>query len=343
MRARLMKPHLMKTNIATELVKGLPLEISDAARLVVECVEELGEQFNSRDLLLRRLRRVLREGVRAVQLSEHTQSFETTAWASVEARAARRPTTRRDLRSFVRRMLRVNGVADMPLRAMTTRDCRELLQAAFGKSQSSYKKGRAILHSIFAFGMRREWCDTNPVDRIEVPLVQEQHIPPLSLEEIKRLEHTARRPEHAAMRSSLSLMLYCGLRPNEVKRLRPEDIRLAEREIIIRPAVSKTGGGRVVPLRHPLPGRLSIPPNWEARWRSLRRAAGFTHWKADSCRHSFASYHAAWFRDIHSLQYEMGHCNAELLRTRYVSPVARRAAQKFWRDIPPLQPAEPGD
>ena len=319
----------MKT--AETLMKGLPMDACDAARLVLECTEMLGDVLGDRREMMQRIRRVMQEGVRAVQMAERTEVFSVVAWASVEARKDRRPATRRDLRCFVRRMLRVKGFAEMPLRKMTGDDCRRLLSSAFSASPSSYKKGRAILHSIFAYGMRREWCDTNPVDRIETPVIHERPIVPLTPEEIARLEAAVRRPEHADMRFSLRLMLYSGLRPAEVKRLQASDIHWEAKEVIIRPSVSKTGGGRIVPLRNAPPRQNAhIPHNWETRWRELRRAAGFTAWRADVCRHTFASYHAAHFRDLPTLQCEMGHSNQHLLHTRYISPISPRRARNYF-------------
>lgn len=321
----------MKRKLAKELIKSLPISLTDITRLMIECLEELGEHFMRREEMMQRLRKVLREGVSAVRAAEHTESFETVAWASVEARRDRRKVTQRDLRCFVRRMLRVRGMAQMPLRKMSVHHCRMLLHEAFGSSAHSYRKGRAILHSIFAFGMRREWCDANPVDRIETPSVQEHPIAPLTPDEVARLTRAARRPEHAPMRFSLHLMLCCGLRPNEVRRLKPEDIHWDEDEIFIRPSVSKTGGGRVVPLRRYASGPAAcIPKNWETRWRRLRAAAGFRTWRADVCRHSFASYHASHFCDLHALQMEMGHAGLHLLRSRYLYPVSKKAAQRYW-------------
>lgn len=239
----------MKTT--STLLNGLPLSASDAARLALETTEALGAKAEglSKAELMELLRRVMRAGVQAVAAAERTASFEEAAWASVAARSHRRPSTKRDLRHFTRRMLRVEGAAARPLRAMTSDECRELLRAAFSSSPHSYRKGRAILHSVFAYGLRREWCAENPVDRIEAPPVVEKEIKPLTLKEVRRLEAAAALPEHQAMRLPLHLMLYCGIRPAEAQRLKPEDIRWKERRVIIRPRTSKTGGGRVVPLR----------------------------------------------------------------------------------------------
>ena len=324
----------MKT--AKKLISELPLNINDIARITLEATESLGSLAAGKERLemLQLLRRVIAEGVRAVRAAENTVSFEEAVEKSVASRAHLRPASRRDLRHFTRRMLRIEGTGTLPLRSMSAGDCRRILGEAFGNSAHSYRKGRAILHSIFTYGRRMEWCDANPVDNIEVPRVQEHEIVPLSLQEVEKLEQTAELPEHRAMRTSLHLMLYCGLRPNEVARLRPDDIQLHEKRVLIHPRASKTGGGRVVPIRKAerLTGtRIRIPRNWQNRWLALRRAAGFSLWVPDVCRHTFASYHAAHFRNLPELQLEMGHSTPALLRSRYLNLPRVAQAADFWR------------
>ncbi|MGN0836090.1 MAG: tyrosine-type recombinase/integrase [Akkermansia sp.] len=321
------------------LMEQVPLSVSDAVRLCLELLEEAGLPGESlpRAALLSRMRRVIRAGAEALRREEHTVCFAEAAWASVRAREHRRPATYADLCYFVRRMLRVPGVGARPLRAMTARECRELLEQAFPASVHSYRKGRAILHSVFAFGFRREWCDANPVDRVEVPEVREREVLPLSPQEVARLEQTAELPPFRSLRLPLHLMLYCGIRPTEVSRLDPcRDIDWRERTVTIRPNCSKTGGGRVVPLRGGDLSSLprSYPPGLSpALWRRFRRRAGFARWVPDVLRHTFASYHAVYFRNLALLQQEMGHRDVSLLRTRYVHTVgiSARCAAAFWR------------
>ena len=327
----------MKNNrISYTLLAGTGVSETDAARLTLEAIETLGELATgaSRPKLVTLLRRVIQAGVATVKAAEHTVSLREAAWASVDARKDLRPTTRRDLRHFVRRILRVEGAADMPLRSMSTADCKRILAAAFGSSPSSYRKGRVILSSVFSYGIRQEWADSNPVTRIEVPAVQEKHIEPLTPEEVEKLHEAASRPEFRDMRLSLSLMLYGGIRPTEVSRLEDGDINWAEGHVIIRPRASKTGGGRAVPLRGVRGIRKRdrhIPRNWKRRWQALRRAAGFRHWVPDVCRHTFATYHAAMFRNLPELQLEMGHRDTSLLRSRYMVPARRKDAEAFWQ------------
>lgn len=335
--------------------KKLPLSANDFNTIICDTVLCNGTDTPplSRDEWIIYLRKVIRAGIAALAQEENTCSFREAAWESITARKHRRPATLHDLRHFVRRMLRENSIGDRPLRAISTQECRTLLRQAFSASPSSYKKGRAILHSIFAFGIRHELCSRNPVDNIEVPHIQERPIKPLGTESIQQLERAGAMHRHQDMQLSLRLLLYCGVRPAEVARLNPDrDIDWEQKVVIIRPLNSKTGGGRLIPLR--LAGNLPpnarvIPGNWQKRWRELRRDAGLHHWQADACRHTFASYHAAFFRNLPALQLEMGHRDTALLFSRYMVPIPFHLAQAFWQAKTPLdtrrqrrkQPATP--
>ncbi len=327
-----MKSH----ELAEELLKDGVLSAIDAARIILEMQDALGRRARRRGKasLMQLLRRVIRAGVCVVEQEEKTVTLERAAWASIESKKGHlRPVSMRDLRYYVRRLLRVENCARMMLRAMSTADCRHILHAAFPKNECGFVKGRAILHSIFSYGIRREWCDGNPVARIDVPHIQETTIEPLTLEEVDRLRHAARNTD---MELSLHLMLYGGVRPAEVARLKPADFCWRENIVIIRPQTSKTGGGRVVPLRgcrHIAPRFRVIPANWHRRWLALRREAGFTKWVPDSCRHTFATYYAAHFRNLHDLQLEMGHHDLHLLRSRYMRPTSASIARKFWAAV----------
>lgn len=320
-------------HLAEELLQDSALNATDAARLVLEMEDALGRRVRrrSRRTLMQLFREVIRTGASAIAGEEKTVCFKTAALASIKARESYlRPVSVRDLRYYVRRMLRVEHCGRLMLRGMKTAQCRWILHTAFDGSPSQYVKARSVLHGIFAYGMRQEWCDANPVSRIEVPRIRENIIEPLTIEQVRGLLRAA---YHTEMQLSLHLLLFSGIRPAEVARLKPEDICWKEKLVIIRPQTSKTGGGRVVPLRGcgQIPPRLRyVPANWQRRWLSLRRQAGFTEWVPDICRHTFASYHAAYFRNLPALQLEMGHGDLSLLRTRYMRPVNATVARQFW-------------
>lgn len=95
-------------NTAKEIISHISLNMSYIARLTLEATEEPGRQAQGleRSQLLHLLRRVIRAGAEAVRAEDCTVSFAEAAWESVAERKGRRATTLRDLRHFVRRMLR---------------------------------------------------------------------------------------------------------------------------------------------------------------------------------------------------------------------------------------------
>lgn len=139
-----------------------------------------------------------------------------------------------------------------------------------------------------------------------------------------------------SVEKTLKLMLYCGVRPAEITRINPER-DIVDDMLIIRPHCSKTGGGRIIPLRKVADflkrhsERKIIPANWQQKRKALRQAADFRYWKPDICRHTFATYHARHFKNLSVLQLEMGHRSPALLQTRYISAVPLPHAADFWR------------
>ncbi len=99
-----------------------------------------------------------------------------------------------------------------------------MLEAAFAGSAHSFRKGRAILHSIFAYGMRQQWCGRNPVVAVEVPSIEEKEIAPLPLADCRRLVEAAKTTPFRDCLPALGLMLFAGVCPGEVARLRWGDV-----------------------------------------------------------------------------------------------------------------------
>ena len=109
----------MKRRTANEILTEYGLNATDAARLVAEACEGLGGDRTgglerAEPMVL--LQRVIVEGVEAVKKAEETVSFAEAVRQSLEARSGLRPTSRRNLRHYTNRMLRVAGVAERPLR-----------------------------------------------------------------------------------------------------------------------------------------------------------------------------------------------------------------------------------
>ncbi len=319
----------------------------DIRRLFEEFREEAGLPQLSRQELIASFRRVIRAGVASIRESERTVSFAHAVQASLEARKHRRPSTLADLRSYTGRMVRYEHWGDLPLRAISARQCREMLAKLFGHSPHVFRKAQAILHSIFAYGRRQQWCDANPAEAVERPPLHEQRIEILTPPQIKSLLRACDAPEFTPIAPSVKLMLWCGIRPGEVQRLRWKDIDPQEGVVYVDPNHSKTGGARAVPLRGAAK-MLSLTPetyapetkdnriaptNWARLWRRVRLRAGLRTWQQDALRHTFASLHLKYFHNPPQLQEEMGHRDSRLLRTRYLNMrnLSSSAAQRFFR------------
>lgn len=313
----------------------------DMMRLFVEFTEEASLTQLRKDEIISAFRKVMRLGIKGLEAQERSVAFGVAVKESLRARRHRRPSTLADLRSYTNRMLRCTQFSEKPLRNITCEDCYEILHKLFGHSPHVFRKAKTILNSIFSYGMRRGWCSINPVKAIENPPVYEERIRPLSGVQIRNIMRSCQADDLICMLPAVQLMLYCGVRPGEVRRLRWRDIDRREKVVYIEGRASKTGGPRAVPLRgralelleyRHSPDELIAPRNWTRLWRRLRARAGMKHWQKDVMRHTFASLHLKRFHNIIQLQEEMGHRDCTLLRTRYlnVRHVSSNVARKFF-------------
>ena len=253
-----------------------------------------------------------------------------------------RPDSIRDIRCMGNRLLRTKPeLGGRNFSELSVSECEEWLNAAF-HTDNQFNKARTMLHGLFEFALRREWCDKNPIKRIERRKIIEKEIQPLKLSETKRLIKTAQN-ESPIYAVAAALLVYTGIRPREVRRLTWRDIDTDEKTITVRSLCSKTGGVRQVEIP-PVLNRLLIthksqnsshicPTDWQRRWRKIRDNSGFRgRWVQDVLRHTYASFHAKNYADLPRLQLNMGHRDLSLLRSRYVNMhgISRTEAKSFF-------------
>ena len=279
---------------------------------------------------IKRARACIAAGDAALRSNEKTVTFERAVNTALEARANRRPRTVSDMRYLMRRMLkRCAGLAKRRVRSMTPSECADYLRQAFDTPRQR-NKARLALSGVFTTARRLGWCAENPMREVEPERLVERRIRILGKGEIEQLMKAATEYANGACLPAVGLMLYAGIRPHEVARLRWADVRQKSGVICIAPRHSKTGGARHVTIHPPLAKLLSgippqrgtaliCPPNWQQHWAELHKQARLCPWQPDVLRHTFATHHLATFRSYAELQLEMGHRSAELLRTRYVA------------------------
>lgn len=279
---------------------------------------------------LRLLCRLAQLGLQHLQQQEAEPcvSFREAAEARLDAAQHRRAATRSDLRSYIQRFLRYAPFTEKSLREVRRTECQALLDEHFSVTPSVKHKAKIILQSIFSLGVRRGWCIRNPAADLLVPPVENLVLIPLHPAQIRALMRACTDEKLRPMEAAVRLMLWCGIRPTEVQRLRWCDIDRSEKCVYVEPRNSKTGGARAVPLRggalallkekHHAEERIA-PRDWQRLWRHLRDRAGLHPWRQDTLRHTFASMHQKYFHNIVLLQEEMGHRDCNLLRCRYLN------------------------
>lgn len=323
---------------AKRILTGTDVSVLDAARIAKNILDAKPKNFVLTDLQF--CAKVIEVGLRHMRTKEMPLADGFALY--LKSKQHLRPDSVRDIRCIGNRLLRTNPeLGKRNFSELSVAECEEWLNAAFHTNQQ-FNKARTMLHGLFEFALRREWCDKNPIKRIERKKVVEKEIQPLKLAETKRLIKTAQNesPEYAIV---AALLVYTGIRPREVRRLTWRDIDTAEKTITVRSQCSKTGGVRQVEIP-PVLNRLLItqksqnsshicPTDWQRRWRKIRDNSGFRgRWVQDVLRHTYASFHAKNYADLPRLQLNMGHRDLSLLRSRYINMhgISRIEAKSFF-------------
>ena len=325
--------------LLNEVLGKVKVSISDSLRFIKNILDAKPKDSKLTDAQF--ILKVIEVGLRNIRNTE--KSFEDGFKIYLESKQHLRPDSIRDIRCIGNRLLRTKPeFGKRNFSELTVSECDEWINAAFTTAPQQ-NKARAMLHALFNFALRREWCAKNPIKRIERRKVIEKEIQPLKLSETKRLITTAQR-ESPNCAVAAALLVYTGIRPREVRRLTWRDIDTEEKTITVRSQCSKTGGVRQVEIP-PVLNRLLIahssefkeekicPPNWQRRWRKIRDNSGFRgRWVCDVLRHTYASFHAKNYADLPRLQLNMGHRDLSLLRSRYVNMlgISRAEAKCFF-------------
>ena len=325
-------------NSAKKVLGRARVSVLDSARFVRNILDAKPKDSKLTDIQF--ITKVIEIGLRNVRVKE--MSLANGFALYLKSKQHLRPDSIRDIRCIGNRLLRTKPeLGKRNFSELSASECEEWLNVAF-HTNPQLNKARTMLHGLFEFAIRREWCDKNPIKRIERRKIVEKEIQPLKLAETKRLIKNAQR-ESPIYTVVAALLIYTGIRPREVRRLTWRDIDTEEKTITVRSQCSKTGGVRQVEIP-PVLNRLLIahksessshicPMDWQRRWRKIRDNSGFRgRWVQDVLRHTYASFHAKNYADLPRLQLNMGHRDQSLLRSRYVNMhgISRAEAKSFF-------------
>jgi integrase len=229
---------------------------------------------------------------------------------------------------------------------------------------------RAMLHSVFEWGVRKKMLRENPVKQIDRQAVKEGKVGIVTPAQMRALLEAARgEPDVLA---TVAINGFAGLRPDEIGRLHWSAIDLDHGQIDCGGEITKTAKHRWVKIEPVLAAWLALIPrgsgriekkNFRRRFLRVKRAAGFRvferavknlnaagqvmsaeelaafertlpPWPHDALRHSYASYHLAHFKNAAELALQMGHEGTSMLFKNYRARVSDKDAAAWWQLMP---------
>jgi len=270
------------------------------------------------------------------------EAIETCVSAKITS--GRRPAYTTSLKGHLLSLFRAH--LDTRLDAITTEDVERL---ALGRSPNRNTQGTYLraVRILFDFAKRRRWVAYNPTDAVEPVAVPTPNPEILTVPQCRQLMSWCEGEGTEAL-AVIALGLFAGVRPDEISRVRWEDINLDGAELTVDAAASKTNRRRVV---HLMPAAVAwlrmahasgcrLP---EVVWRRIhltrlaKRALGLARWPADVLRHTAASYWFGLWRDVGKVAAELGHTPDVLMR-HYRQLVTTEAAREFWDLLPTWKP-----
>ena len=121
-------------------------------------------------------------------------------------------------------------------------------------------------------------------------------------------------------------------------------MNLKERVIVVGQTVAKKRSRRVVEIGTALEAWLGLCPLTEGpivataklqdRLAGLRTAAGIKEWPHHALRHSYGSYHLAFYGDTIKTANQMGHRDSIIIHNHYKALVLKKEAERFWALMP---------
>ncbi len=197
------------------------------------------------------------------------------------------------------------------------------------------------LSVLFDFARKRRWCAENVLAEVEKAKWKGTEPGILSPEQFARLLEAA----GSETLPYWAIGGFAGLRSAELERLEWQDIDWERQLVEVTRSKSKTSSRRHVAIRpalaawlEPYRGHSSgkvCPPGLRQRLPADRKRAGISQWPPNALRHSFASYHLEYFKELGVLTLEMGHTGSELVFKFYRQRVRPEAARSWWSIMPP--------
>jgi len=221
---------------------------------------------------------------------------------------------------------------------VTTRDIDHWIQSLTVGPQTQ-NNFRAVLSTAWTFAVRHGYAAVNIVQWVDKSQVVHDHVATFSVEQLRKLLEAA----PVGYLPVLAIGAFAGLRPEEINKLRWEDIDFDERTIRVNASAAKTRKKRfaemsenLVEWLRPYAGRVGkvAPPNLRKLRCQTMKKAGINHWPQDVLRHSFASAHYAAYKNPAHTALLLGHRDQNMLLTHYRDLMKPSNGARYWTIVP---------
>ena len=261
-----------------------------------------------------------------------------------------RSRTLQDYRTRVNRLVKACG--DRLVHEITLDELKRVI-APPGKAARTKNGNRRVLFTFFQWCAKCEYCQINPVEKIDPAKVEDKEPEVLTLPEVRAVLRAALAYKEGVLVPYMALSLFAGLRPAELERIRWKNIDLAGRLITVRGEAAKLRKRRTVEISENLVFWLLphvnapiVGKNWRRDFDAVRRAAGFQGrsakaepgqtlkpWVDDVLRHTGLSHHFAHHKHEGATAAWAGN-SPETLQRHYKGLVSPTDAAEFWSMTP---------
>ena len=214
-----------------------------------------------------------------------------------------------------------------------------------GKRPTARNNIKRHLSGFFNWAILNDKTDANPVKRMR-KITVDAHTPEIyTPTDVSTLLSKAE-SLHPAIVPYLSIAFFAGVRPEEIIRLRWQDIDLNLGEIHIRAEQSKTRSARIVIIPENLKSWLlkyrqkdgavfSSSDSTLKRWRAEIHKEASIPSIQDGARHTFATFHLV-LEGVDETLHQLGHTDSIMLQRHYKGLAKNRKAQaqKFFEIMP---------
>jgi integrase len=316
---------------ASDILKTTPYTLLDAARFVGHAHSKLEPHSVRMDDAINAHVTAIEQRKRSITVNKLVEEF-------IENRRAKGKSKIyiRDLTTRLRRFKALMG--DRIIAEITSADVDHWIQS-LNVGPQTQNNFRAVLSAMWTFAVRRGYAAGNVIQLVDKTSVVRDHVPTFSVEQLTSLFAVAP-PDYVPV---LAIGAFAGLRPEEINKLRWEDLDFQERTIRVNASAAKTRKKRFAEISdnllawlQPYAGRTGsvAPRNLQKLRRATMKAANIGKWSPGVLRHSFASAHYAFHRDPARTAVIMGHRDQNMLLTHYRDLMRPSEAAKYWQIAP---------